>query len=94
VDLKGCTLTDDQNDKLTFDQPLIIEPNGYAVIGSGKSEEANQPAALTNLAYQFSAGDFQLSTGPDQVELKCLGVLVDRVVYQAYRAGPATDFRG
>ena len=89
VDLNGCTLTDDQNDELTFDRSLIIEPNSYAVIGSRKSEEANQPAALTNLAYQFSADDFQLSTGPDQVALNCNGVLVDRVVYQAYRPGPA-----
>ncbi|MBT3898394.1 MAG: lamin tail domain-containing protein [Gammaproteobacteria bacterium] len=94
VDLNGCTLTDDQNDELTFDRSLIIQPNSYAVIGSGKSEEVNQPAALTNLAYQFSADDFQLSTGPDQVALNCNGVLVDRVVYQAYRPGPATDFRG
>ncbi|MFT5928948.1 MAG: hypothetical protein ACJA2O_003688 [Candidatus Azotimanducaceae bacterium] len=94
VDLKGCTLTDDQNDKLTFDQPLIIAPNSYAVIASGKSEEANQPAALTNLAYQFSADDFQLSAGPDQVELNCHGSLVDRVTYQNYRPGPATGSRG
>ena len=94
VDLNGCTLTDDQNDELTFGRSLIIQPNSYAVIGSGKSEEVNQPAALTNLAYQFSADDFQLSTGPDQVALNCNGVLVDRVVYQAYRPGPATDFRG
>jgi hypothetical protein len=34
VDLNGCTLTDDQNDELTFDRSLIIEPNSYAVIGS------------------------------------------------------------
>jgi hypothetical protein len=94
VDLKGCILTDDQNDKFTIDQSLVIAPDSYAVIGSGKTEETNQPAALRNLAYQFSADDFRLSTGPDQVELSCQGVIVDRVAYEIYRPGPATGSRG
>ena len=94
VDLKGCILTDDQNDKLTIDQSLVIAPDSYAVIGSGKTEETNQPTALRNLAYQFSADDFRLSTGPDQVELSCQGVIVDRVAYEIYRPGPATGSRG
>lgn len=64
------------------------------MIGSGKSDDANLPAALKDLAFEYSEKEFQLSTGPDQVLLKCGNELIDKVAYETYRPGPATDSRG
>jgi hypothetical protein len=92
VDLKGCILSDSNDDKLIVTQPLPIEAKSYLVIASGRETDA--PASLSQPAWQFSAKNFQLTTGPDQVELRCNGELIDRVTYHQYSPGPASKSRG
>jgi len=92
VDLKGCILSDSNDDKLIVTQPLPIEAKGYLVIASGRETDA--PASLSQPAWQYSAKNFQLTTGPDQVELRCNGKLIDRVTYHQYSPGPASKSRG
>jgi hypothetical protein len=94
IDLKGCVVSDENNEQIIITQSLVMQANTYAVIGSGESSDANLPSALKDLAFQYSNKEFQLSTGPDQVILNCDNELIDKVVYELYRPGPATDFRG
>ena len=92
VDLKGCILSDSNDDKLIVTHPLSIEAKSYLVIASGRETDA--PASLSQPAWQYSAKNFQLTTGPDQVELRCNGKLIDRVTYHQYSPGPASKSRG
>ena len=92
VDLKGCILSDSNDDKLIVTQPLPIEAKSYLVIASGRETDA--PASLSQPAWQYSAKNFQLTTGPDEVELRCNGELIDRVTYHQYSPGPASKSRG
>jgi hypothetical protein len=94
IDLKGCVVSDENNDQIIITQSLVMQANTYAVIGSGESRDANLPLGLKNLAFQYSDKKFQLSTGPDQVILKCDNELIDKVAYASYRPGPAADSRG
>ena len=94
IDLEGCTLTDENSDKITFNKSLLIKANSYAVIGSGSSQGVNLPAALKTLDFEYSSNEFELTTGPDQVILTCNNTLIDKVEYQSYRPGPASDSRG
>jgi len=92
VDLKGCILSDSNDDKLIVTHPLSIEAKSYLVIASGRETDA--PASLSQPDWQYSAKNFQLTTGPDQVELRCNGKLIDRVTYHQYSPGPASKSRG
>ena len=93
INLKGCILSDDGGDELKIDQTLIIPPNEYAVIASGVGDEQNLPAALSQPAFQFSKEQFRLSAESDQVILTCDGNLIDKVTYESYQPGPATNSR-
>ena len=93
INLKGCILSDDGGDELKIDQTLIIPPNEYAVIASGVGDEQNLPAALSQPAFQFSKEQFSLSAESDQVILTCDGNLIDKVTYESYQPGPATNSR-
>ena len=44
--------------------------------------------------FEYSSNEFELTTGPDQVILTCNNTLIDKVEYQSYRPGPASDSRG
>lgn len=94
IDLNDCVVADDNHDKITITQSVIIQASGYAVIGSGKSYDTNLPDALKDLAFEYSAKEFKLSTGADQVVLSCDKTLIDKVTYASYRPGPATNARG
>jgi len=94
IDLKGCNFSDDNSDHFLVDQSLSIAAGGYAVLASGASLEKDVPNALSSPAMQFSADRFQLVTGPDQVILTCAGQVIDKVSYQDYTPGPATQSRG
>lgn len=50
VDLKGCILSDSNDDKLLVTQPLPIEAKSYLVIASGRETDA--PASLSQPAWQ------------------------------------------
>lgn len=64
------------------------------VIGSGSENTDDAPESLSQPAWQYSGKDFLLSTGLAQVELRCDGELIDRVAYDQYSPGPASQFRG
>jgi hypothetical protein len=94
IDLKNCVVSDANFDKLIVTQSLPIEAKGYMVIASGREKAIDAPAVLRQPAWEYSTQDLQLTTGPDQVQLKCNGKLIDKVTYDQYSPGPASKSRG
>lgn len=95
IELEGCVLTDDRDDRFVIDAPLTVEPGQYAVLASAPDTGPSPPAALVEPAYVFSDAQFRLDApGPDQVILTCGDRVIDRVAYSEYDPGPATGTRG
>ena len=58
VDLKGCVLSDSNDDELIVTQPLPIEAKSYLVITSGRETDA--PASLSQPAWQILSEKFSI----------------------------------
>lgn len=94
IDLKGCSLTDTNNDKVLIEQALTIPAGKYAILASGISDENNTPPALSKPALLYSAESFHLDNHTDQVILTCSERVIDEVSYKQYQPGPASPSRG
>jgi len=94
IDLKGCSLTDTNNDKVLIEQALTIPAGKYAILASGISDENNTPPALSKPALLYSAESFHLDNHTDQVILACSERVIDEVSYKQYQPGPASPSRG
>lgn len=93
LDLRGCTLTDTDNDPVVGERHTItgsvrIEPNQLGVIGS--STDSNLNGGLTNVRYGYGL-TYQLDNSDDEIELRCNGLLVDRLTYTSTFPGASTQ---
>jgi uncharacterized repeat protein (TIGR01451 family) len=78
VDLNGCELKDEGTNlhQIRQEDPLLIEPGGYLVLGRNGDQAENGGVAVD---YTYSG--YLLANDGDEVVLACGGGEVDRVAY-------------
>jgi hypothetical protein len=72
IDLLGCVLRDDDNDRYAVDRPFVVPPRAYATLASHA-----EPGFWPGHVYT----GFQLGNNGDEVVIECDKVVIDRVAY-------------
>lgn len=75
VELNGCELSDQDTDSHTIASSILIEPDGYAVLG-----RMNGANGGVRLDYVYG-GDISLANGTDEIALRCDGTVIDELTY-------------
>ena len=83
IDLQGLVVSDEGSDTFTISSAVVIQPNGYAVVGSNSDTATNGGITVD---YVFAHGtDMQLANGGDELILSNAGGVLDEV---AWDGGP------
>jgi hypothetical protein len=80
VNLKGCTLGDDDGIHHTIGSDVLVEPGEYVVL-------ARRGTTDVDFVYDYGDG-YALANRSDEIEIACNGTLIDRVAWTGrVRAG-------
>jgi len=77
--LRGCEIADDNGAECAVDSDFILPPLGFATVA-----RSDQPGFSPS---HVCSGLSLTNSTPDQVIVRCKGVLIDRVAYEKAKAG-------
>ena len=81
INLRGCEISNNQQQSFAITSDLVVESQSYLVIPSDNANQPSMPQAIRDASLTFESDAFELATS-GQISLSCGTLLIDQLAYQ------------